>query len=111
MDNQIQQLTDRVAKLEQDKIQAIMNNNADTNVVRSIQRILTVTPLAIGTSVPSACAILELFSTTLGLLLPRMTTGQRNALSNPLAGLVIYNSSTNKINVYTGSGWEAVTSS
>jgi len=39
-----------------------------------------------------------------------MTTTQRNAISTPLAGIVIYNTSTNKLNVYTGS-WEAVTSS
>lgn len=55
-------------------------------------------------------AILEADSTTLGFLPPRMTGTQRDAISSPTAGLVIYNSTTNKLNVYTGSGWEAVTS-
>jgi len=41
---------------------------------------------------------------------PKLTGDQRDALSGPVAGLVIYNTTTNKLNVYTGSGWEAVTS-
>lgn len=27
------------------------------------------------------------------------------------SGVIVYNSSTNKLNVYTGAGWEVVTSS
>lgn len=54
-------------------------------------------------------AVLELTSTTRGLLLPRMTTTQRNAIASPVAGLVIYNTTTNKLNVYT-TAWEQVTS-
>lgn len=54
-------------------------------------------------------SILELQSTTRGLLLPRMTTAQRNAITSPVAGLVIYNTTTNKLNVYT-TVWEAITS-
>lgn len=61
-----------------------------------------------GTSV-NASAILEVKSTTQGLLLPRMTTTQRDAISSPAAGLIIYNTTTGKINVYTTT-WEAVTS-
>lgn len=71
---------------------------------------LTSTSVGIGNTSPSATAILELSSTTQGLLLPRMTTTQRNAISSPPAGLVIYNTTTNKINVRVASAWEAVTS-
>jgi hypothetical protein len=54
-------------------------------------------------------AILQVDSITQGVLLPRMTTTQRDAISSPLAGLLIYNTSTNKLNIYT-TGWEQVTS-
>ncbi|MGV1012653.1 MAG: beta strand repeat-containing protein, partial [Flavobacterium sp.] len=47
--------------------------------------------LGIGTSAPNSTAILDLSSTSKALLVPRMTNAQRNALSNPLAGSVIYN--------------------
>lgn len=43
------------------------------------------------------------------LNVPKYTTTQRDAIANPALGLVIYNTTTNKLNVYTGS-WEAVTS-
>ena len=58
---------------------------------------------------PNANAILDLQSTTQAFMPPRMTTTQRNAVSSPTAGMVVYNSTTNKLNVYTTS-WEAVTS-
>ena len=40
----------------------------------------------------------------------RVTTAQRNALTDIFAGLIIVNVSTNKLNFYTGTSWEAVTS-
>ncbi len=71
------------------------------------------TPVGIGIPVntnANAASVLELASTTKGLLLPRMTTVQKNAISGPVAGLVIYDTDLNKICVYTGAGWETVTS-
>ncbi len=66
--------------------------------------------VGIGTTSPNASALLDVTSTTQGLLPPRMTTTQRNAISSPAAGLMIYNTTTNKLNFYNGSAWEAVTS-
>ncbi|RIK80171.1 MAG: hypothetical protein DCC68_11460 [Planctomycetota bacterium] len=40
-----------------------------------------------------------------------MTETARDALTSPPAGLVIYNTTTNKLNVRAASAWEAVTSS
>lgn len=51
---------------------------------------------------------LKLTSTTKAFMPTRMTTTQRDALTGA-AGMVIYNTSTNKLNVFT-TGWEAVTS-
>jgi len=63
----------------------------------------------IGTTTDIATSILTLNSTTKGFLPPRMTTVERDAISSPAAGLIIYNTTTNKLNLFT-TAWEAVTS-
>lgn len=57
------------------------------------------------TTSPAASALLELSSTTQGFLPPRMTSTQRDAISSPAAGLIIYNTTTNKHQGYNGSTW------
>jgi len=52
-----------------------------------------------------ASAILDIRSTTRGFLPPRMTTTQINAIASPAAGLVVYDSTTNKLCCYNGSTW------
>ena len=47
-------------------------------------------------------------STTSGFLLPQLTTTQRNAISNPATGLQVFNTTTNEIEFYNGSTWQAV---
>ena len=59
--------------------------------------------VGIGTTSPSASALLDLSSTTRGFLPPRMTSTERDAISSPAAGLVIYNTTTSKLQVYTTS--------
>jgi hypothetical protein len=66
--------------------------------------------VGIGTSTPNTAASLDVTSTTQGFLPPRMTTTQRNAIASVPAGLMVYNTTTNKLNFYNGSAWEAVTS-
>lgn len=58
------------------------------------------------TSAPSAVAAIEISSTTKGLLLPRMTTTQRDAIT-AVAGLVIFNTTTTKMECYDGTTWQA----
>ena len=50
-----------------------------------------------------ASALLELQSTSAGLLLPRMTTAERSAIGNPAAGLMLYNTSRGCIEINLGS--------
>jgi hypothetical protein len=52
-----------------------------------------------------ASALLEVQSTTKGFLPPRMTTTQKNAIATPAAGLVVYDSTTNKLACYNGTTW------
>jgi hypothetical protein len=53
----------------------------------------------------------ESYSSDRFMILPKVTTTNRDNLNNLTAGAVIYNTTLNKIQVYTGSGWETVTSS
>jgi hypothetical protein len=66
--------------------------------------------VGIGTTAPNAKALVEISSTTKGFLPPRMTTAQRDAITSVPAGLMVYNTTTNKLNVYNGTTWETVTS-
>ncbi|NTW33823.1 MAG: LamG domain-containing protein [Bacteroidetes bacterium] len=43
-----------------------------------------------------------------GLLIPRMTTTERNLIVSPAEGLQIYNTSTQCFEAYYGSGWQSV---
>lgn len=60
-----------------------------------------------------ASALLQMDSTTQGLLLPRMTTAQRDAIVNPADGLQIYNTDTGSVEIFSGGGtvWGEVSSS
>lgn len=61
---------------------------------------------AVGTTNPAAAsAAVDVVSTSKGFLPPRMTGTQRSAISSPATGLVVYNTTTNQLNVYNGSGW------
>ena len=60
--------------------------------------------VGIGTISPDASAQLEINSTTKGLLPPRMTTAQRDAISNPAIGLMIYNTDTKCTETFLGIG-------
>jgi hypothetical protein len=79
--------------------------------------LLTLAPLAsraqtgsvgIGTTTPNASAALDVSSTSKGLLLPRLTKTQRDAIPSPAAGLLIYQTD-NSPGVYqfNGTAWVA----
>ncbi len=63
--------------------------------------------LAINTSgtAADASAMLDISSVTKGLLVPRMTTVERDAIGSPANGLIIYNSSVSSLEHYNGSSW------
>jgi len=61
--------------------------------------------VGIGTSSPDASALLDVSSTTKGFLPPRMTTTQRDLISTPPNGLMLYNSTTNKLQVRAAGAW------
>jgi trimeric autotransporter adhesin len=65
----------------------------------------------IGTTAPVASSLLEVRSTTKGVLLPRMTTAQRNAIASPALGLFIFQTDGTKGFYYYDAGWKTVTPS
>ena len=50
---------------------------------------------------------LEVNSTTEGALLPRMTTTERDAISSKVEGLLIYNTTTKQLEIYSDGAWKA----
>lgn len=60
--------------------------------------------VGIGTSNPDSSAALHVFSNTKGVLLPRMTIAQRDAISNPAVGLLIYQTDGERPGFYYYSG-------
>lgn len=66
--------------------------------------------VAIGTATVNGSCLLQMTSTTKGFKPPSLTTTERNAIATPLAGVMVYNSTTNKLNFYNGTAWEQVTS-
>jgi hypothetical protein len=61
--------------------------------------------LLLGTTTENTSALLNVSSTTQGFLPPRMTTTQKNAIGTPAAGLVVYDTTTNKLCCYNGTTW------
>lgn len=56
----------------------------------------------------SSSAILALTSSTQGFLPPRMTTAQRNAITSPATGLIIYNTTNLNPQVWGGESWTKI---
>ena len=63
---------------------------------------------ATANEVQDASALFEVKSTVKGALLPRMTTTQRDAIGTPATGLEIYNTTTNRKEVYNGTFWQGI---
>ena len=91
-------------------ITQIQGLNAALSAVNDIAMQLSGGNVGIGTSTPSASAILDAQSTTKGVRMPNMTTTQKNAISSPAAGLMVFDTTLAKLCVYSGSAWQTVTS-
>lgn len=77
-----------------------------TNNGTALQTLFGDGTLNLGTTTYTGSALLNLSSTTKGLLLPRMTKTQRDAISSPVAGLAIYQTdNTPGLRVFNGTNW------
>jgi hypothetical protein len=71
----------------------------------TILALLLFVGVAYSQSLTHPSAAMQVSSTTQGLLPPQMTQTQRDAISSPAAGLVVYNTTTNQLNNYDGTQW------
>lgn len=61
--------------------------------------------VGVNTTTPDASAALDVTSTTQGILVPRLTTAQRTAVSGPATGLLVFDNTTKSFWFYTGTAW------
>jgi trimeric autotransporter adhesin len=66
--------------------------------------------MGVGTSSPDGSSMLDVSSTTKGLLVPRMTASQRNAISSPATGLLVFVIDDNTFYFRANSAWIPVLS-
>jgi len=64
--------------------------------------------VGIGTTSPAATAILDVSSVNKGVLFPRMTSTERDAISSPAEGLMVYDTDESVIYIYRGSAWSSI---
>ena len=64
--------------------------------------------VGIGTPSPLASSILDLTSTTKGLLIPRMASGERTAIMSPAKGLIVFDNTTSSFWFYNGAAWAQI---
>jgi len=85
-----------------------LNDTFDIYDLANTKPILTILPntgnVGIGTISPATSAKLEISSTTGALLLSRMTTTQRDALT-AVNGMLIYNTTTTRLEAYENGAW------
>ncbi len=77
-------------------------------MVNNIERLLIDAEgrVAIGTTTPEASAILDVSSTSKGVLIPRMTRAFRNVIATPPEGLLIYQTDFTPGFYYYKGGWK-----
>ncbi len=64
--------------------------------------------LGVGVKFPNGGTAFEVFSTTRGILIPRLTTSERGFVTPLTTSLLIFNKSTNQYEYYDGTTWQGL---
>ena len=64
--------------------------------------------VGIGTTTPDASSILDMSSTTQGVLTPRMTTAERVAIASPAKGLLVFDADLDVFYYFDGTTWQPI---
>lgn len=59
-------------------------------------------------STPNASSMLDVSSTSKGILIPRMTTAQKTSISSPATGLMVYDTDIQSFCYYNGTTWKNI---
>ncbi|WP_341216258.1 hypothetical protein [uncultured Wocania sp.] len=73
--------------------------------------IVSFSQVGIGTTSPDASSVLDISSTTQGVLTPRMTSAQRIAIITPATGLLVFDTDQNAFYFYDSSSWVKLSAS
>lgn len=79
-------------------------NKIFTAILFFVLPLFSIAQIGVGTENPDPSSILDITSTSKGILTPRMSTDDRDAINNPVKGLLIFNTTTLDFNYYD-SGW------
>ena len=84
------------------------DDSLDNVTINASQANASIGAVAIGSTVLKSAVDFADAGTTANrfMLPPKVTTSQRNSLSGVVSGAVIYNTSTNKLQVFNGSAWQ-----
>ena len=104
-------------KIQNSATSAFFGLNGTNNIALGFSADQTDAPLqitssgnvGIGTTSPEPSSLLDLNSITQGFLAPRMRTSERDSIGSPANGLIIFNTDSETIDVFTnGGGWKSV---
>ncbi len=82
-----------------------------TLLLVAMHTIIVAQGVGIGTSTPNPSAQLDISSTSKGILLPRMTEAEKNAIPSPALGLMVFNTTTGSFQYYNGVSWSNISHS
>jgi len=85
---------------------SIFSANVGTNA--PIFNMLSTGQMSVGAETPVSTAALDITSTSRGLLIPRMTTTERNAISSPASQLLVANTTNKTVDMYNGTTWNTI---
>ncbi len=79
-------------------------------IFTSLISIFVYSQVGIGTTTPDSSSLLDISSVDKGILIPRMTETQKNAISDPANGLLVYQTTASSgFYYYNGSNWISLT--
>ena len=87
------------------KLKSTQSENVTTDL--TVITFLDNNSVGINNTAPNSSSLLDLTSTTKGFLPPRGTNTQMLAIASPVAGLMFYDTTNNKLNCYDGTTWQA----
>lgn len=99
--------TGNVGKVAKSSLAGTLDSVTDAGATTN--NVISTGGVGINTTTPQA--IFDVVSTTSGVLIPRMTTTQRNAIVTPINSMLIYNSTTNQFEYYKFGSWISLTDS